>query len=62
MTHWDEIEVNHKKIIYWKEVCRTVLPNEPDIIANPNDCKLTLMPVDYSKVKHYQGLAHFSTG
>ena len=61
MTHWDEIEVNHKKIIYWKEVCRTVLPNEPDIIADPNDCKLILMPVDYSKMKHYQILAKGSS-
>ena len=58
--HWDEIEINHKKIIDWKEVFGTALPNEPDVIAGPNICKFILRPVDHSKMKHYQMLAQGS--
>ena len=54
MSHWDEIETNHKKIIDWKEVGGTVLTNEPDIIAGPNNRKFILRSVDHSKMKHYQ--------
>ena len=32
MSHWDEINANHKKIIDWKEICRTVLPNADDLM------------------------------
>ena len=31
MSHWDEINANHKKIIDWKERCRTVLHNADDL-------------------------------
>ena len=54
MFHWDEIEVNHKRIIDWKEICGTFLPNEPDIIGVPSNRKFKLRPVDRSKMKHYQ--------
>ena len=44
-----------------KEVCGTVLPNEPDIITGPNNCKFILRPVDHSKMKHYQMLVEGSS-
>ena len=56
ISHWYEIKINCKKID-WKEVCGTILPNEPDIIASPNNCKFILRPVDHSKMKHCQILA-----
>ena len=61
MSHWDDIEINHKAIIDLKEVCGTVLPNEPDIITGPNNCKFILRPVDHSKMKHYQMLVEGSS-
>ena len=56
ISHWYEIKINCKNID-WKEVCGTILPNEPDIIASPNNCKFILRPVDHSKMKHCQILA-----
>ena len=61
MSHWDEIEVNDKKIIDWKKICGIVFPSEPDIIAVPNNHKFILRPVDHSKMKHYQMLAQGSS-
>ena len=61
MSHWDEIKVNHKKIIDWKKVYGTVLLNESDITAGPNNCKFILRPVDHSKMKHYLMLTQGSS-
>ena len=56
ISHWDEIEINHKKIIDWKEIFGTVLPNESDVVVAPNNYKFILSHVNHSKMKHYQML------